>query len=117
LGELEPEHACGGFHGAVLRALAIPLGRWLPLVAAAAEDLGLFLLERFLEHAFRGQPDQRTQQLLATLRVALSLQPLGQLLCFRRTRRSLPCHAGGAFFLVMQRSHITLTVPEKGLSS
>jgi hypothetical protein len=116
-GELAPEHACGGLHGAVRRAMALPLGRWPPRVAAAAEDLGLFWLQSCLEHAFRGQPDQRTQQLLATGRVARSRQPRGPLWCLLLPRRSLSGHTGGSFFWVMQRSHITLTVPAKGRSS
>jgi hypothetical protein len=55
VGALEPEDACGGLHGARLIAMAIPLGRGLPLVVAAAEDLGLCVLQSCLEHAFCGQ--------------------------------------------------------------
>jgi hypothetical protein len=37
--------------------MAIPLERRLPLVAALAQDLGLFVFEGFLGHPLRGQSD------------------------------------------------------------
>ena len=117
MGELEPAQAYGGLHGAVRIARAIPLGRRRPLGAAAAAGLGLCRLQGCLEHACRGQPDPCTHELCATLPVALALQPWCQLWCFLLARRSRPCPTGGSFFLVMPRSHLTLTVPEKGRSS
>jgi hypothetical protein len=55
LRELYPAHPCGGLPGTLLIAMAIAVGRRPPLVAAAAEGLGLFLFESVLERAFRGQ--------------------------------------------------------------
>jgi hypothetical protein len=56
-GPRQPEAPCGGLPGALLVAMAIPLGRRLPLIAAPAQGLALFLLEGLLEPPCRGASD------------------------------------------------------------
>jgi len=117
VGEREPAHSRSGVPRPVCLPVPLPLGGRLPLVAAPTQGFGLLLGHGCLAPTCRSQPADGTPQRRATGGVALALAPPGQLLRLWRTRRYLPGHTGGTFCWVRQHSHITLTLPEQGLSS
>jgi hypothetical protein len=102
LGQWQPQNVCGGFHGALLIPMAIAVGEWRARVAAPTECLRLFLCQGRREPPFGRQADEGTQQLLATLGGTLAFSPVGNLLRFLLTGRSLPCPTGDSFFLGLQ---------------
>jgi hypothetical protein len=115
LGDFDPQDTCGALEGAILIPMAIAAGRWMALVAAAAQDFRLLPFSRLLYHPLSGKLHERTQEFLAMRRLGLALQEGREILGLQCTWRYLLWHMGVLLLLRRVIRHTRTTLPEERL--